>query len=452
MKRAIFVLCITLVGIILTFVDAYFGLLLYTWFAFASPLELTYGFLSGSKLSLIVAATLVIACLQQEKILFKKHILSLFLFLFIFACFLSLLKAENFALKYVISEIELIAKIIFIAALTPALIKTPKKLRWFIFTVAVSVGVLGFYYGVFGLFAGSKSIRGQGRIGDNNGYSVFLASALPFIFYSMRHVKLPISSLVQRLSTAALLLGNVIACALTFSRGGFIALCAVIVSLLLNVKSKVTRILTWCLLLPALAAICWNIFFFDASLIQMEHAATSDSIIENTISMYKNRLRTLRSSSDEISSASSRMHFWSVAIKMFESNPAFGVGLRRYPFEYNEYDFSNGRFGENRAVHSTPLSVLAETGGFGFSIFLGIIFFALRAQSRAKKNAAKSKVPAFSKEINDYVTMLRISMLGFLIGSLFVNCLYQELLWVLISISIVIEFVSKDGSIKEEAV
>ena len=101
-------------------------------------------------------------------------------------------------------------------------------------------------------------------------------------------------------------------------------------------------------------------------------------------------------------------------------------------------------------MHSTPLSVLAETGAFGFSIFLGIIFLALRAQNRAKRNAAKSKDSTFSKEINDYVKMLRISMLGFLIGSLFVNCLYQELLWVLISISIAIEFVSISSTENKE--
>lgn len=443
MKRAIFVLCITLVGIALTFVDAFFGLLLYTWFAFASPLELTYGLLSDSKLSLIIAAILTLACFLQEKILFKKHILSFLMFLFVFACFLSLLKVSNFNLSLIVSQIELITKIIFIAALTPVLITSPNKLRWFIFTVAMSVGILGFYYGLFGLFAGSKSIIGQGRIGDNNGYAVFLVGALPFIFYGMKYIEIPLKTVAQKVVTASLLVGNTLACILTFSRGGFIALSLVCVSLLLSVSSKITRILTWLLLLPILGFISWNIFFFDSSVIQMEHSSNSESVIENTLNLYKNRLRTLRSSSDEISSASSRMHFWSVAIAMAKANPALGVGLKRYPFEYNDYDTSNGRFGKNRAVHSTPLSVLSETGFFGFTIFILIIIFALVSQSNAKTNALKSSDLHFSNEICDYVRMLRISMLGFFIGSFFVNCLYQELLWMIVSLSIAVEFISK---------
>ena len=66
MKRTILVLAITAVGIIASFADAYYGLLLYTWFGLSSPLELTYGALEGSKISLVVAAVVLLTVFQQR--------------------------------------------------------------------------------------------------------------------------------------------------------------------------------------------------------------------------------------------------------------------------------------------------------------------------------------------------------------------------------------------------
>lgn len=443
MKRVIFILLVTLVGIISSFVDAYYGLLLYTWYSFASPLELTYGALSGTRLSLVVAAIVIATTLQQRKQIVSHHILCLLMGLFLFTAFASLAISMQFSLGYVFGELELLAKILLMASLAPILIDSVKRLRYFIVTIALSIGLLGFYYGVFGLLAGSTSISGPGRIGDNNGYSVLLVANISLLAFSIRYLPQLRTRLQEIAVTNLLVLGNVIAAILTFSRGGFMALSFVSVLLLLNVQSLWTRLLTWLIVLPTLFLIGWNIFSTNPNNIPISFDESGEgSIIQQTLNQYTERVKTLREQPEELSSASSRLHFWQIALEMTKNHPVFGVGLRRFPMEYNKYDWSNGKFGKNRAVHNTILSVLSETGVSGFLIFSFIIFFCIHSQSKAKGNARANLNESDSQEILDYVKMIRISMLGFFIGSFFVNCLYQELLWALVSISIALEKVS----------
>ena len=89
---------------------------------------------------------------------------------------------SKFSLQYIFSAIELVAKLIVMTLVIPVLVDSLSKLRYFVLTIAVSGGLMGAYYGLFGLFAGSKQITGPGRIGDNNGYAVFLVALLPYIF------------------------------------------------------------------------------------------------------------------------------------------------------------------------------------------------------------------------------------------------------------------------------
>ena len=67
MKRLIFVLLITATGVIASFIDAFYGLLLYTWYSFSSPLELTFGQLEDTRLSLLVGAVLILTTFPPQK-------------------------------------------------------------------------------------------------------------------------------------------------------------------------------------------------------------------------------------------------------------------------------------------------------------------------------------------------------------------------------------------------
>lgn len=444
MKRVIFVLLVTTVGILASFVDSFYGLLLYAWYSFASPLDLTFGALQGSRLSLVVGFIVIATTLIQKKSLLKLHLVSAFLIAFLFCCFASLAMTGVFDLRTIFSQIELIAKLIAMTLITPTILTNTKKIRLFILVVAISVGVLGAYYGIFGLIAGSKKIIGPGRIGDNNGYAVLLVSSLPFIFFAGKYLELPFKKNFKIPILVGFFLANIVAIMLTFSRGGFLSACLVISLLVLSIEKLWSKILVWGIVVPILILVGSSVFMVNPNEIPLPKGEISDSIVTNTIESYKERLRTLRGTSENIESANSRTHFWKVAIKMAEDNPLFGVGFNRYSHEYDNYDFSGGEYGRSRAVHNTMLSILAETGYTGMFVFFLIVISSLFSLFLTKRRC-RQEVEQLeqAKELVDYVKMIRISMFGFFFGSFFVTCLFQELLWTLFALTVSIDFVSK---------
>ncbi len=443
MKRTVLVLVLTAAGIIMSFGDAFFGLLLYTWYSFASPLELTYGSLEGSKLSMLVAAVVILTSVQQKQGLLVNNTLTWLSYLFALACFSSLAYTTVFSLPQIGRSVENITKIIFMACLAPALLPNIRKLRMFVWTVALSAGLLGAYYGVFGLFAGSRSIAGPARIGDNNAYAVFLVTNLAFIFYGGRHATFIKNEALRGLMTFGLFSANLLAIMLTFSRGGFLAAGIVFALIMLHVKNPVFKVISCGLVLPVFFFLVFNIFSGDPGLYEIPSGKTQEeSTPLETLDIYLSRLRTLQSVSS-VDSASSRTHFWKVATLMAKDNPVLGVGFGRYNSEYNNYDTEFGKYGAGRSVHSTYFKVLAETGLIGFGLFSLIILTCLFLTQKISSICRLFSEHSDSSELVDYSSMIRISIIGYCTGSIFVSTLNHEMFWALISTTIAVDVLGK---------
>ena len=89
MLRVTLVLVVTLSGLALNLFEPFYGLLLYTWYSFAYPLELTYGMLEGSRLSFVVALSFIAASLFHHRRLFFNSVLTYLVILFIIHVFAS---------------------------------------------------------------------------------------------------------------------------------------------------------------------------------------------------------------------------------------------------------------------------------------------------------------------------------------------------------------------------
>ena len=85
-KRIVFILAITGVGVIASFTDAFYGLLLYTFYSFVSPLELTWGGLAGARFSFMVGGVVILSALMQRRNIFPKHVIAYLCILFLFFC------------------------------------------------------------------------------------------------------------------------------------------------------------------------------------------------------------------------------------------------------------------------------------------------------------------------------------------------------------------------------
>jgi O-antigen ligase len=151
-------------------------------------------------------------------------------------------------------------------------------------------------------------------------------------------------------------------------------------------------------------------------------------------------MNTITASDEERDdSATSRLHFWQVAVAMANDRPFVGVGHRGYEPAYNQYDWTAGQYKTNRAVHSAWFGVLAELGYPGLILFLAIILSSLRACRRVRKAAQRGELPG---NMGPYGVALEASLIAFCIGGSFVSFHYNEMLWHFFGLTIALERVA----------
>lgn len=442
MKRIIVILMVTAIGIIASFVDAFYGILLYAFYTFVSPLELVWWTaLYGARLSFMVAGFVIVTALLQKKRIILNHKTTYLCCFLLFYCFASLAVRQDILSfsTYGWERMWVFTRLIIMLLVTSALISNLQKLRIYILAVAVFIGLLGAYYGIFGLFAGSTSIAGPGggRFGDNNGYAVFLNTALPFIYYAGVNLKRK----SWRYLSKIIFLGNIIAIILTFSRGGFITLLVILALIFLNIKRKII----YFILIPVALLI---LFFITPTYIdyvptgeERAQSVEKGSVVDRTLELYKKRIGSIKTFKEDVS-VSGRFYFWKLAIKMANENPLFGVGFMRYKEVYNEYDETDGLYGRERVVHNTYLEFLADIGYPGLLLFILVLLSTLVNINNFTRQIKIKNLPE-REEFLSYSTMLQISIVTFCLGSTFVNMGFLDLFWAIVAISMAMDNISK---------
>jgi len=443
--RILFLIVVTVSGIIASFYNAFYGLLLYTFYSFAHPLMLV-GWTSFEtyRPSLIVAIVVIATTIMQNKKIIIKHKLTFLCILFLGQCYLSLLirgEDMSYSSSYFIG---LLSRTLLITFITSSLIEDFSKLKMYMMASAVFLGLLGAYYGFFGLLAGATSIVGN-LSGDNNAYSTWLNMSLPVIYY----VGMALRDKRWRTIAKIIFAGNVLAVLLTFSRAGSLTLCVILVILTLHKMRKILLFIIIPIGVIALFFLAPNSSTqygerWEGNETAVKQVGVAGSKAENVKEAYKARMETLRQPLGEIDSGKSRIHFWVTAIHMANANPIFGVGFQRYMDEYNNYDNTYGFFGGARALHNTILQTLAEMGYVGFLLFAAIIvnfFLTIEASKRRVKRCMEEDQE--KKEFTAYLNALSISMVAFIINSSFVNCLYFETLWAFIGVAIAVDNITK---------
>lgn len=155
---------------------------------------------------------------------------------------------------------------------------------------------------------------------------------------------------------------------------------------------------------------------------------------------YWDRMSTITASGDSRDqSQQGRLHFWQVAIAMANDRPLIGVGHTGYPRNYNQYDWTEGQFLTNRAVHSAWFGVLAELGYIGLLLFVAIVFTSWRACRRVRLAAKRGEIPG---PLGPYAVALEASLVAFVVGGSFVSFHYSEMLWHFFALTVALERVA----------
>jgi O-antigen ligase len=227
----------------------------------------------------------------------------------------------------------------------------------------------------------------------------------------------------------------------SFGRGAFLAFLAVGTSMWLRSKRKLTIIFA---LVVAVGV---------ATLIEPQ-----------LMERYVDTMQSITRQGTESGTGADRAALWSIAWREFLANPIVGVGTNNFgagaatvlsSSEVAAGGYTLGRLW-GRAVHSAPMTILAEYGLVGaiFAVLIIVDFF--RTNRRTRMNAAKAPSPELGQldgfppgYINAVALGLHAAFLGFCVSGIFYEILYTPLFWTVIVLNRMLYFTSGSAVLYE---
>lgn len=386
----------------------FLGLLVYDWLAYMRPQNMAWATSRYMPLSLWVAvamaAGLVFAVGRERLMTIRPQtVLLILLGLWISLTVMTAVVPEMSQVVY-----GQYWKAIAVSVIATGLVRDRRRLRWVILLVVVSIGFLGAKRGLIGLVkGGARYDDGPGGfMSDNNSFALALNMTLPFLVGLALSEKRRWARLLAAVTAALCVL-----CILfTFSRGGLLTL--LVVGGLLIWRSKRR------LLVAGLLALSLGGFALFSSSKTMEDYVKRASSISNY---------------EEDESAQGRLNAWKTSWRVFLDYPILGVGPNNLEAVFFRYAPDTTRF---RVTHDAYLQLLAECGLPSLLLFLGALGTSLW---RLQKLRAETTLPPVELQAR----MIQISILGYMVGAIFLNMAYCELIYTVMALSVSLEVVAE---------
>jgi probable O-glycosylation ligase (exosortase A-associated) len=375
------------------------GVLTWTWLGFMNPHRLGWGFAFDMQFALLVAlATLVGMLLSREpkRIPWTRETVTLLIFIawMVFTTF--------FAFYPVLAwpQLEKVLKIQLMIFVALILMQDEKRLRWLVWTIALSIGFYGVKGGIFTItYGGSFHVRGPPGtfIGGDNEMGLALVMTIPLL----RYCQLNTSRRWARWAFGLAILLSAIAAVGSQSRGAFLALAAMAVFLWLKSRHKILTAV-----LIALAAV-------PIALVMPQE--------------WYDRMASIRNY-EEDASALGRINSWKMAINLAADRPT-GGGFEAFRWEtFARYAPEPNRVHD---AHSIYFEVLGEHGFVGLALFLALgIMIWFTASSVIRKARASPE----TRWLADLVGMVQVSLVGYAAGGAFLGLAYFDFYYNLIVI------------------
>jgi probable O-glycosylation ligase (exosortase A-associated) len=296
-------------------------------------------------------------------------------------------------------------KAILIATLTTGLVRDRRRFRILLILTAFCLGFLGAKRGLYGLLRGGVRYDDGpgGFMSDNNSFALVLNMTLPLL----AGIAMGEKERILKMAAAAMATLSILTIFFTFSRGGLLTLC--IIGPMLVWRSRQRWLITGLLVLGLSGFLLFSSGSFKEK--YAERAQTIDDYQED-------------------GSAQGRLNAWVTSWRVFLDYPVFGVGPGNLEAVFFRYSPQQDRF---RVAHNAYFQVLAECGLPALLLFVGALVTALWRLGRLRREPG---VPAWAEV---YARMLQISLLAYMVGSMFLNTAYSELIYHLIALSVCLE-------------
>lgn len=421
MLRTIFVLAIIAGFTVFAVQSPFYALLFYLWVSYFRPeLWVWSGFLYSLNLQFVVGFWLVLfTMLSTPRIRFGVG--PLLLLLLLLQGLLS--TSESLAPGWAWLYWQEFAKALLIGYLMLVLITTEQRLRLALVVIALSLGFEGAKQGWAQLILnpGARNDNTWVMLGDNNGVAIGMLMLLSLLTGLVRTS----STLLERSVGRFLAVGVAYRAISTYSRGGFLAAGGLVLHHVLRSPRKIRGLVAIAVLAAVIVPVLPTEFWDRMSTIQM---TAEGQYLDG--------------------STAGRFHYWRVAVVMANDRPFTGVGQNAFNVVYNTYDWSHGRFGWSRSVHSAWFGMLAELGYPGFILFVVILGWAFLSCWRTRRLARNR--PELSN-LAIYASAIEGALLTAAIGGTFFPFQYNEMLWHTIALSMVVAQLARDRVALPEA-
>lgn len=391
----------------------YLGLLLWSWITYMNPHRLTYGWaVSFPWVELAAIITLISVAISHESK--KVRPSATVILILVFFCWTTVTTAFAIEPASAWAEWERFGKNLVMVLVTFMLVKDKVRLNWLIWIIVISLGFWGFKGGVFTvLHGGHYHVYGPDRsyMQNNNDLAAVLCMALPLL----RYLQLQATKRCARIALGFVTFMVGIGVLGTYSRGGLIALAAVVAMLLL--KSRRRFVLLVAALMLAVTAYHFMPTQWLARMDTLHHAEQTDS-------------------------AQTRIQSWKFAANYTLHHPLLGGGFNLYqnPSAWTEYAPAGSI---ERAVHSIYFRVLGEQGIPGIVLFVALLVVMWRNCAYVRR--ATRGFPE-DKWAYDLASMLQVTLVAYMVAESAGTLSYFDLIYQLMAVCVLLKQLVSDKS------
>ena len=430
--RDLLLLVIILASVPISFIEPFYGVLIWTWIAYFSPHRYTFSYMYNFPLAAVIAAPTLFGILFGRKInrniVSRETVILSALWIWFVISYLNALRVPLFQGHILDAHDELIrvSKILLMTFVMILLVTTRKRLKYVFLVTAFSFAPLVFKAVIFGWRTG-----GQDRVwgppdsflADNNGFALAVNMSLPILFYLAR---VEDNRILKRILNVSFVCG-IVTVILTYSRGGLLGLSAVLLVIAFKSRYRVVS--------AFLLVICGFLVLTFAPQKWMERMGSLTGGQENLDDSAKQRLVAWGTTWNFVMD-------YPVAGGSFRSLPNVDLFQRYQPEPLPEGFLST-------APHSIYFQTLGEQGFVGLGLYLLLIGSSIATLRRLRRQA---RILGKAGWVITYADILEVSLVGFLVSGAFLGLADFDLFFQMIACTVILKILWRREVVAQTAI
>jgi len=269
------------------------------------------------------------------------------------------------------------------------------------------------YVGGYAIVHSGFGPAGAAGAQDENYVAAMMGMAISCAYFCIQAEK-------RRLGKVLLVLSILVFCVaivVSFSRGGFVGLCAVVAYCLVRARRRLIGL--------GVAALIGLTVLTVAGPAYWEEMSTISDVNEGTADL--------------------RLEVWKIGLRMFEANPIFGVGPGNFRWVVGDYQSKDqldkyGRsLGGSIIAHSLFVEMLAELGATGACLFLILLWYTFRDLRQVRR---LGRVSGEVDSLRHYSDAVAGSIVACLVNGLFLSLFYFSYVWLFMALAVAVRQVA----------